>query len=348
MTQAGLVGAFSHIGHSAEHRIGLPVPWVHCRHSAPWYDEFGQHDIVSVAFLSSTASCCCIELARQHLPSISSQGFCALLFERWFDSDIIGTPETAMFVMELPRYCSMGLLFFSTLSSQRIARIENRARQWHFIRAELPSNLYSRALRNFIWTPSWPFVMKLVGALWATEADCFSGLHFDFKVEQACSAAARATSSPPSSWAPLLRAVALRFLHPTRRHLFPYNRTYDVDIVISRSSLVSLFIAYYRPSHITWATPTCLSSTIRERGTCTRSLPRRHGRRRNRSAPQVPLSLRHRLLLLRFDGQYIHQVSPVDSGGRQSSIARTPSPRVSLRRICFRACVCRFFNYAIS
>ena len=77
----------------------------------------------------------------------------------------------------------------------------------------------------------------------------------------------------------------------------------------------------------------------RERGTCTRSLPRRHGRRRNRSAPQVPLSLRHRLLLLRYDGQYIHQVSPVDSGGRQTSIARTPSPRVSLRRICFRACV---------
>ena len=55
-----------------------------------------------------------------------------------------------------------------------------------------------------------------------------------------------------------------------------------------------------------------------------------------------PLSLRHRLLLLRYDGQYKHQVSPVDSGGRQSSIARTPSPRVSLRRICFRACVCRF------
>ena len=108
---------------------------------------------------------------------------------------------------------------------------------------------------------------------------------------------------------------------------------------LSRSSLVSLFMAYSRPSHITWATPTCSSSTIRERGTCMRSLPRRHGRRRNRSAPQVPLSLRHRLLLLRYDGQYIHQVSPVDSGGRQSSIARTPSPRVSLRRICFRACV---------
>ena len=52
-----------------------------------------------------------------------------------------------------------------------------------------------------------------------------------------------------------------------------------------------------------------------------------------------PLSLRHLLFLLRYDGQYIHQVSPVDSGGRQSSIARTPSPRVSLRRICFRACV---------
>ena len=29
-----------------------------------------------------------------------------------------------MFVMALPRYYSMGLLFFSTLSSQRIARIE--------------------------------------------------------------------------------------------------------------------------------------------------------------------------------------------------------------------------------
>ena len=146
----------------------------------------------------------------------------------------------------------------------------------------------------------------------------------------------------PSSW------CCSSVLHPTRRHLFPCNRTHDVDIVISLSSLVSLIIAYYRPSHITWATPSCLSSTTRERGTCTRSLPRRHGRRRNRSAPQVPLSPRHRLLLLRYDGQYIHQVSPVDSGWRQSSIARTPSPRVSLRRICFRACVCRFFNYAIS
>ena len=83
---------------------------------------------------------------------------------------------------------------------------------------------------------------------------------------------------------------------------------------------------------------------VRVRGRC----HARHGRRRNRTAPQVPLSLRHRLLLLRYDGQYIHQVSPVDSGGRQSSIARTPSPRVSLRRICFRACVCRFLNYATS
>ena len=40
------------------------------------------------------------------------KGFCALFFERWFDSDIIGNPETAMFVMALPRYYSMGLLFF--------------------------------------------------------------------------------------------------------------------------------------------------------------------------------------------------------------------------------------------
>ena len=41
----------------------------------------------------------------------------------------------------------------------------------------------------------------------------------------------------------------------------------------------------------------------------------------------------------RFDGQYVFHVSPVDSGGRMSSIARSLFPRMSLRRFCFRACV---------
>ena len=95
--------------------------------------------------------------------------------------------------------------------------------------------------------------------------------------------------------------------------------------------------------HLPRATPTCSSGTLRECGMSTRSLPRRHGRRRNRSFIKVPLSLRRRLLHVRYDGQYVFQVSPVDSGGRMSSIARSPFPRISLRGFCFRACVCRFF-----
>ena len=57
---------------------------------------------------------------------------------------------------------------------------------------------------------------------------------------------------------------------------------------------------------------------------------------------EVPPPLRREVLRLRFFLHYGYKVSPVDSGGRMSSIARSPFPRMSLRGFCFRACVCRF------
>ena len=126
----------------------------------------------------------------------------------------------------------------------------------------------------------------------------------------------------------------------------PYGASLHIDQEVEQVCSAAVGVTFPQP--ITWATPTCSSSTLRECGMGTRSLPRRHGRRRNRSLQQVPLTLRHRLLHVRFDGQYVFQVSPVDSGGRMSSIARSPFPRMSLRGFCFRACVLVSFNYASS